>query len=424
MIRTSKHSIRFSNINKTADLNSFITEYRRVAKIIVDEVWDNGYDNFSIQNNQLTFPKFLDYNTFDIDTNLTGRALSSLVTQISGMIRAEVEKQKKRLFILEKKKNEGASKSQRKLLAKKIKQNIPIKPSCLNIQPELSSKCVDWRYDENGYYDGFLQLKSIVTSGRRIRLPIKLFTKHTKKLIDKGGEMMNSFLIGTEFINVRWKLPTAENKKGKETIGADQGLKDVVTLSDGQQAGKVDRHGYSLETILKKMSLKKKGSHAFKRCQNQRKNFINWSINQLNLSSACQLNLEKIFNIGYKSNQSRYMSHWTNTIIRDKIEKKCEEEGVRLTHQSSTYRSQRCSCCGNVRKANRKGKIYSCKHCGNIMDADLNAAKNHEFELPEIPYVLRKKNLNRGFGFFWKPSGFFDFSGRSLESLPHVELTT
>lgn len=134
-----------------------------------------------------------------------------------------------------------------------------------------------------------------------------------------------------------------------------------------------------------------------------------------------QLNLEKIVNIGYKRNQSRYMSHWTNTIIRDKIITKCEEEGVRLTHQFSTYRSQRCSDCGNVRKANRKGKVYFCKNCKNIIDADLNAAKNHEIELPEIPCTLRKRLLNRKDGFFWNSSGIFDFLGRSLQSLPHVE---
>ena len=74
-----------------------------------------------------------------------------------------------------------------------------------------------------------------------------------------------------------------------------------------------------------------------------------------------------------------------------------------------------------VRKANRKGKNYECKHCGHQMDADLNAAKNHSIVLPEIPYTLRKRNLNRGNGFFWKEDGFYDFEGRSLESLPPVE---
>jgi len=53
------------------------------------------------------------------------------------------------------------------------------------------------------------------------------------------------------------------------------------------------------------------------------------------------------------------------------------------------------------------------------MDADLNAAKNHEISLPEIPYDLRNLNLNRKDGFMWREDGFYDLDGRSLQSLLH-----
>jgi ribosomal protein L37AE/L43A len=135
-----------------------------------------------------------------------------------------------------------------------------------------------------------------------------------------------------------------------------------------------------------------------------------------------ELRIEKIWNIGYKNPRSRFLSHFTNTLIRDKVEDIALRNGVHFVEQSSTYRSQRCSECGQVRKANRKGKVYSCKHCGNTMDADLNAAKNHAICLPEIPYTFRVENHNRGNGFFWKETGLYDFSGRSLESLPPVEV--
>ena len=179
--------------------------------------------------------------------------------------------------------------------------------------------------------------------------------------------------------------------------------------------------GHDLHSIMQKMSRQRKGSKAFRRSQEHRRNYINWSINQLDLTDVKQINLEKIWNIGYRNSRSRFLSHFTNTLIRDKIEDFATLHGVHVEGQSSTYRSQRCSCCGVVRKANRKGKLYECIHCGNMMDADLNAAKNHEIQLPEIPYTLRKMNLNRGKGFLWKSDGFFDLSGRSIESLPPVE---
>ena len=173
-------------------------------------------------------------------------------------------------------------------------------------------------------------------------------------------------------------------------------------------------------SIIDKVSRKKKGSNAFAKAKTHQLNFVNWSINNLSFDEVKQLNLEKVWNINYKSNTSRKMKAWQNTIIRDKVEDRCKESGVRFQQQSSTYRSQRCSNCGNVRKANRKGKIYSCKNCGFEIDADLNASLNHAVNLPEIPYTLRKQNLNRGLGFLWNPNGIYDFEGGSLQSPPHV----
>lgn len=431
IIKTSRHEILpYANTGKIESLHSFIDEYRRVASIIVNEIWNNGVSwadknkeskRFSIKDNLLEFPMFLDYNSFDIgDTFLSARSLSSLVTQISGIIRASTEKQRKRLFMLDKNKSNGVPKKKMEKLIKKIKTNIPQKPNCERINVELSSKCSDWEDDDNKEFIGFIRLKSITKDRTQFNIPIKGH-KHSKKL-SKKGVRKNSFLISKDCINVRWEIEKPDLRTEGEIVGCDQGMKDVLTCSNKMITPKVNVHGHSLESILKKMTKKKKGSKAFARTQKQRTNFINWSINQLNMDDFKEVRLERIFNIGFKSKQSSLLSHWTNTTIRDKIESKCEEEGIRLIHQSSTYRSQRCSCCGVVRKSNRKGKNYSCKHCGNEIDADLNASLNHVVDLPEIPYTLRKMNLNRGNGFYWIESGFYDFSsGRSLESLLPVE---
>jgi hypothetical protein len=40
-----------------------------------------------------------------------------------------------------------------------------------------------------------------------------------------------------------------------------------------------------------------------------------------------------------------------------------------------------------------------CKHCSLQIDADYNASLNHVVDLPEVPYALRKLQLNRGNGF-------------------------
>lgn len=422
-IKSSKHSITFANKTKIDNLNNFIDEYRRVATIIVDDIWNNGYtynnQEFNIHKNLLTVPKFIDYNKFNFKTTLTARALSTLVTQISGMLSAEVEKQRKRIWMLQHQKELGSTKQQRKQLALRLKQNIPQKPNCNNINVEVSSKCCDW-LKTNGLFDGYLRLKSIKKTKTEIKIPIK-FHKHSNHLM-QNREMMSSFLISKNNITIRWKKEKQPIKQDGVIVGCDQGMKDVLNCSDKQVTPKIDIHGHSLESIIRKLSTKKKGSKAFKRAQEHRKNFINWSINQLNFSGIKEVRLERIWNICYKNRTNRLMPHWSNTLIRDKIESKCAEEGIRLIHQSSTYRSQRCSGCGIVRKTNRKGKVYECKHCGLVIDADYNASKNHEIDLPEIPYFLRKLQLNRSNGFYWLETGFYDFAtGRSIESLPQVE---
>ena len=40
------------------------------------------------------------------------------------------------------------------------------------------------------------------------------------------------------------------------------------------------------------------------------------------------------------------------------------------------YTSQKCSCCGHIDAASRKGKQFACTACRHTEDADINAAKN------------------------------------------------
>lgn len=414
MIRSTNHLIiKDINKNKLEKLSNFIDEYRRVAKLIIDDIWSNGYKwsvedknfEFNINNDLLDSPSFIDYNRFNITTSLSGRSLSSLVTQLVGIIRATTEKRRKRLYVFNKLCDEG-------FYNERLQQNIEkfqvLNPNVYNLNPELSSKCVDWVASDK-HFNGFIRLKSIGNEFGKIKIPIK-FHRNNKKY--KDWTMMNSFLIGKDFINIRWSKEIQLKDNGIE-VGGDQGKLTILTLSDRQITPKTDIHNHSLDTILENMSHKKKGSRAFLKAQDHRKNFINWSINRLNFDNIKHVKLEEVININYGSRTSRLMSHWTNTLIRDKISSHCELNGVRFSLQSCTYRSQRCSKCGLVRKTNRKGKLFICRGCGHSDDADYNASCNHEQTLPDIPLKLRKLNLNRK-GFYWKETGFYDLTGQEF----------
>jgi len=409
MIRSSKHSIKYANQGKLDSLNTFLSEYRRVGQLIIDDIWENGYDKFIPLEDKLESPKYYDYKRFNVETKLSARALSSLVTQLAGVIGAATEKRRKCLWMIEKLKSEG--KSTGKLEKKTSKNYKLIKPNFLRASAELSSKCADIQ-DSSGKFLKFLKLKSLGKDFGIINIPIVGTTIQAKW--QERGELMGSFLISDKNVYLRYKIEKLNKRIGETVVGVDQGMKTVATFSNGQITPEKDIHGHSLESIMGEMSRKKKGSKAFGRLQELRKNFINWSLNQIDFSEFKEVRLEKIWNIGYKSRTSRKMSHWTNTLIRDKIKKSAEEAEVPLIEQDSSYRSQRCSECGSVRKANRKGKDYTCKHCGFCCDADLNASLNHAQDLPEIHWSLRGKKYNLGNGFYWLKQGLFTFDGQEL----------
>ena len=426
VILSSKHSLASANTGKGDILDVAVSEWNRVGQMIIDRIWSDGYlwidkegkiQEFNVAKNLLRAPMFIDYNRFEIETTLTGRSMSSLVTQICGCLGSACEKQRKRLYILGKSKG-TTLRRQRKTLVSKIKTNIPQKPTFSKARMEISSKCAEWleEQSDSGEFDGWIRIHCLIKDQTPINVPVK-FSKHSKKIQSRGGKMLASFLVSKNTADIRWEIPAVPLKESGITVGADQGMKDVLTISDGQTTPKTDCHKHTLESILTKMTRKRKGSKEMRRAQAHRRNFINWSINRVDFRDIRQMNLEQIWNIGFKNPSSRKMSHWTNTLIRDKIGAKAQELGVQVIEQSSVYRSQRCSGCGLVRKANRKGKVYKCKGCCIEIDSDFNASLNHEVELPEIPWTLRELGLNRGKGFFWKPNGLFDHAGSSLESL-------
>lgn len=417
MIRSTKHFLKETNNLKLTNLTLLLKEYRRVAKLILEDIWFNGYvwfteipgglqkHEFNLSKNKLEHPKFIDYNRFEINTKLSGRMLSSLVTQLSGILGSSVEKQRKRLYQREQILKIAGNTT---LLDRKIKQNVPQFPNLENINMELSSKCAEFVFT-NGYFGGFLKLKSLGICDK-ILIPIK-FHKMNKKY--QNWELKGSFLISDKSVNLRWFKEDPELKKTGFVLGADQGFKTCLTLSDGQitkqQPTPNPNKFHDLESILKQMSRKKKGSKAFKKLQDLRKNYIHWTLNQLNLDGVKEVRFEKIWNIGYKQRKSRLLSHWTNTIIRDSFQDYCFRNGVRFTEVESAYKSQRCFACGLVKKSNRKQKVYKCS-CGHVMDADLNSSKNQMLTLPVISYEFRKLKLNIK-GFYWLESGIFDLNG-------------
>ena len=426
MIRATKHTLKFANTGKRSSIDKLLAEWRRVMQLICDDMWLNGYrweeddswHEFNPNQFKYELPKYLDYNRFDIDTWLSARMLSSLVTQLSGKLRAICAKNSARLYVFDKEAGQG---NYLERLWETIETRNPSKPDLSDAGIEISSKCTEFIPTPDGEFYGFLRIRS---TGLPIFCVPICRQKHLAKYTDGTWNRCNGYLIDEYGVQLRWEKEAPSKTEGIK-VGADQGLLTCISLSDGQTTPdmviKAPRKNepdriirVNLDTITDKLARKQKGSKSFERTQTERKNYINYAVKRLDFANINEIGLEKITNINYGRNTSRKMKHWSNSEIVTRLAQVAEEFGVRINPQSNAYRSQRCSGCGHVLKKARKGKLYVCPLCGLTMDADINAAKNHEAELPAIPHSTEFSKLAKTEGFYWLPSGLFRMDGSEL----------
>jgi transposase len=402
--RSSSHSLKFSNIGKLLELSIFLEEYRRVLQLIIDNLWENRIivDDkiLDISSNFLNCPSVLpsDY-LHRFSSFFTARMIQCVGKQACSMVRASIKKRSKQLYMLKKLQKEGKN---TKYLQRKIDIQPLIKPNALNANAELDSRLVNFK--DSKHFDFFCK----VITGNRIsfNLPI-LHNKVSRKWLSKG-ELKTSVRLTNNSLILIFSIPKLEKKKEGRIVGCDQGSTTAATFSDNQVTVKCN-HGHDLSSIQEKLARRVKDSIGFKKAQDHRKNYINWSLNQINFSNIKELRLEEIKNIRKGKNTSRKLKHWTYTLIKQKLIRVSEEEGFLFTEVPNEFRSQRCSSCGWVRKVNRKGKTFKCSICGFTIDADLNAASNLELDLFEVPYWVRLKKINH-LGFFWTKDGLFSGS--------------
>lgn len=417
MIRSSSHTLKFANTGKRAQVFELLGEYRRMLQMVVDHIWREGFElkrwrfDAGAQTKNLSLPSMLPNpflkEHFAPHTWLSARMMQAVGKQACSMLKAAVRKHAKRLYVLAKLQRQRKFKNARRLQCR-IDTARPVKPNASKAKAELDARFLDFEETPDGRFDFFLRIKSI---GQKMMLRLPILHTRVSRRWQREAKQKVAIRLEDERLHLIYEKKTSK-PRGSEVVGADQGIVTALTLSDGQTTPECT-HGHTLSSIQKKLSRCKKGSKGFRRAQAHRENYIGWSLNQLNLSDVKEVRLEKVKNIRRGRRSPRFLSHWTYTLIKEKLERLSETEGFRLKEVPNEFRSQRCSSCGWVRKVNRKGKTFKCSACGFTADADLNAASNLKLDLYEIPFWVRSKGLNRK-GFYWRPDGLFTSTGEPI----------
>lgn len=396
MIRSSAHRVFAPNKLKNDALITLVRDYRILVQAYIDHIWEKGIPefDFDVKKNKLELKSFAPKALSEsVQTDFSARAKQAASKQAIQMVKAATEKRRKQLYNLSRFMREGKN---AKYLQSKIDRQPLVKPSASRIKVELDSRFVCLNSDASSLK--FIKLTSL-KKGLKLLIPYKE-TSRSKKWA-KLGRLKSSIRLTEDTVWLIYEIKNAV-KSGSEIVGADQGIITTLTLSNGVSTQKCN-HGHDLNSILDTLSRKRRGSKAFKRAEAHRKNYINWSLNQINFKNIKELRLEKVKNLRKGRKSSRKLSHWCYTEIKSKLIMLGETEGFSIKEISNEFRSQRCNGCGWVRKANRKGKTFKCDKCEHAQDSDLNAAANLELDLFKIPYWVRKSKLNRK-GFYWLES--------------------
>jgi IS605 OrfB family transposase len=353
MIRSSTLSLSSCNVSKLQFVQDVVVEYRRIAKLLMDEFWTEQILPKRISSTKL----------HHIGTFLSKSLVASVANQCLNHVRT----------------------TRKSAIKLKVQ---PSKPNTDLFNPELSNVFVRLDWNNETSFDCIMTLTAVRRDKKKIMIPLRS-TKHLNKLKTKG-QLRGSVRLTKKGITFFVDVQSQQNDS-TGSLGIDIGIVDTVATSDNQRTDS-DHHGHTLSNILQKLARRKRGSNGFRRAQTHRQNFINWSVNKINFDGVKNVVIENIKNMRRGKNVDRFRSGWTYNKIFNKIEQRCEELGVQVTRVSSRNTSRQCSSCGFIFVKNRKSKNFTCLRCGFKLDADLNAARNILFRGKEsiVPCVKQQ----------------------------------
>jgi putative transposase len=253
--------------------------------------------------------------------------------------------------------------------------------------------------------------QDVKLDGHKIYLPKIGWVSYIKSR-DVEGEIKNptvSFDCGEWYVSIQVEM-TVEPPQHPgigPPIGLDMGVANFVSSSDGDHVKPLHsfkKHERKLKLAQRKLDRKVKGSknrekarhklaRVHKKIRDSRQDFLHKTANQFcknhavivledlkvaNMSASARGTLEKPGTyVRQKSGLNKAILDQGWYQFRQMLMYKQEWLGGKIILVPPQYTSQRCSACQHVSPANRKTQsLFACERCGQIMHADINAARN------------------------------------------------
>lgn len=195
---------------------------------------------------------------------------------------------------------------------------------------------------------------------------------------------------GRIFLDIIIEAETPAKRSIKKIIGVDRGVYNPAVTSDNsffdsKRLRKVKGRYKHLRRCLQRAGTRSAKRH-LQRLAGRERRFVtdvNHCISKAIVNKDCDaIALEKLRTgsmkrkgkVGKKTRS--LIGSWSAKQLLGFIQYKAEMLGKSVILVNSHFTSQACNRCGDIRRTNRKGRIFKCCVCGFSLHSDLNASRN------------------------------------------------
>jgi hypothetical protein len=346
--RSTKLGLKFATASKHQELCRVLDEYARVVNMFIDRFWD-------------ACPK-------------KAELLKPVVDSVDSWFGARMRKVAAReaIDMVQAMKARGGNKPVHR------GKRMCVSSTIAQLQPAKSAE----------EFDAWLHLYSI-GEGVILDLPVR-YHQHFNKLAERG-KRLESYVITRSSVQLCFEVETGPKREVKTAVGADTGIKALVSLSTGEQLGvDIEKH---IERI-KRCKHGSRGQLRARRALRQRMDEVARDV----ASRADLIVAENLKNItkntkrrglGRKTRSS--IGSWNVRYWLSRLQSRCEDNRVVFRSVPAHYTSIECPVCGHTDRSNRDRELFLCQKCGHADSADVNAAKNILSRLLLGPYGVEFK---------------------------------
>ncbi|WP_414588722.1 RNA-guided endonuclease InsQ/TnpB family protein [Scytonema sp. PCC 10023] len=248
--------------------------------------------------------------------------------------------------------------------------------------------------------------KPIPVGGVGVKLPTIGWVKTYEGLPHTTTTKLTISRIADDwYLAFAYEVETEFTPKIVDVVGVDLGVKELATLSTGvvfPNPRAYKKNIQKLKRLSKALARKSKGSN------NRYKSRVKLAKHHARVSNIRKDALHKVTNYLCKNHaviviedlniSGMMQNHKLAQSIADcgfyefkrQLEYKCKKFGSKLVLADRWYPSSKtCSNCGSKKDSLLLSeRVYSCEHCGHVMDRDLNAAINLSHCVAGVPPVV------------------------------------